>query len=164
MYGTMLLSTSMRMIWCMGTSLYPKPPKKLNSEFLHFHFGTLGGPINGWTARLPPRIFILMKFMRNFPSLPNKTWHVWPMKPSTAEKKKRKKSRFGASEPKTTSSTCSWLICWSFAEPDHRRHEMHKRSRGTKPQAHGRWGYKNHQGISWKFKGTPAIATETRPY
>lgn len=65
---------------------------------------------------------------------------------------------------KTTSSTCSWLICWSFAEPDHRRHEMHKRSRGTKPQAHGRWGYKNHQGISWKFKGTPAIATETRPF
>lgn len=79
-------------------------------------------------------------------------------------KDEKKKESFLGIWTKTTSSTCSWLICWSFAEPDHRRHEMHKRSRGTKPQAHGRWGYKNHQGISWKFKGTPAIATETRPY
>jgi len=79
-------------------------------------------------------------------------------------KRRKKKESFWGIWTKTTSSTCSWLICWSFAEPDHRRHEMHKRSRGTKPQAHGRWGYKNHQGISWKFKGTPAIATETRPY
>lgn len=100
MYGTMLLSTSMRMICCIGNvpltlNEHPNPPKKSNSEFLHFHFGTLGGPINGWTERLPPRIFICMKFTRDFPSLPNKTWHVSTMKPSNAEKKKEKRVVLG---------------------------------------------------------------------
>ena len=203
----------------------PNPGKKSNSEFLHFPpipslpspKGLWEGP--SWLNRPFPEIpepQVTEKKNKSFkvyrqrcsffyenisPSLPNKAGHVSTMKPSTAEKKKRKKESFlgiwvfpkivvppkssiligfsiiftihfgvfplfldlHPSERNGPSSTCSWLICWSFAVPDHPRHEMHKRSRGTKPQGTTEGeATPNKPGISWKSKGTPPAMPSTQ--